>query len=60
MIPMAKRKRAKAKGEKRSAGTPNREETADKKTLPGTEESDGSADYGGLPLRDLKKNLGCG
>jgi hypothetical protein len=24
------------------------------------EESDGRPDYGGIPDRDLKKNLGCG
>lgn len=28
-------------------------------TLPDTSEEE-SANYGGLPMRDLKKNLGCG
>jgi len=56
---MAKRKKAKVRDVKRSE-TAKQTEMTGEKTFSAEEDKDNRTDYGGLPLRDLKKNLGCG
>lgn len=53
---MAVRKRHKTKKDKPISKDSEKENS---KTSP-TEENESSFNYGGLPQRNLKKNLGCG
>jgi hypothetical protein len=53
---MASAKKAKPKRKKK----PVKGEPKPELARPAREESDESVDYGGLPARDFKKNLGCG
>ena len=39
---------------------PKKSKKEEQKKLPASEEKDDSFNFGGLPQRDLKKNLGCG
>jgi hypothetical protein len=46
---------------KKKQKSPAKKEQAEKaKASAGEPERDQAFDYGGLPARDLKKNLGCG
>jgi hypothetical protein len=51
---MAKNSRDKKKGKKQKM---HRKSTEQK---PAVDESENPLDFGGMPARDLKKNLGCG
>jgi hypothetical protein len=53
---MASAKKAKPKKKKK----PVKGESKPGLPQPAREASDESVDYGGLPARDFKKNLGCG
>lgn len=54
---MSKEKKSK---KKEDASEKNRKATDLKPVTPEKEEGEQPFDFGGLPARDLKKNLGCG
>jgi hypothetical protein len=53
---MAEKKRKKESKKKDRSAVPPEKEPGQS----GLDKSDDQPDYGGLPNRDLKKNLGCG
>lgn len=58
-IAMTKSHRRKKHGDQRSAST-GKPGSKEQKASSVNEEIDEKMDFGGLPARDLKKNLGCG
>jgi hypothetical protein len=50
----------KKKARKKKAPGPAKPQPPKIQLAPDTQEADNQLDFGGLPDRDLKKNLGCG
>lgn len=57
---MVKRKKKKSTGSTTPVKKPFENAEAGQPEDPKTSPGDERADYGGIPFRDLKKNLGCG
>lgn len=50
----------KSKSKKSTSSTSSEREKAIKEVVKKSQEEEISTDFGGIPDRDLKKNLGCG
>ena len=50
----------KAKSKKSTSADPSRRRKDVKEEVKKSQEEENSTDFGGIPNRDLKKNLGCG